>query len=71
MAWKKVTNYSLGFGQTDKKFWVYYTLEGSATSFQIFLSPSQFSALTHMFGSATAINFETTGNYFTTVPRVL
>lgn len=71
MAWKKVINYSFGFGQTDKKFWVYYTLEGSSSVTQIFLSPSQFAALAQMFGSSTAINFETTGNYFATQPRVL
>jgi hypothetical protein len=71
MAWAKVTSYSFGFRQTDKKFWVYYTLEGSGAAVQVFLTPTQFTALAQLFGSATAINFETTGHYFATAPRAL
>jgi hypothetical protein len=71
MAWKKVASYSFGFGQSDKKFWVYYTLEGSGTAYQIFLTPTQFTALAQLLSSGAAINFETTGNYFATAPRSL
>jgi hypothetical protein len=71
MAWKKVVSYSFGFGQSDKKFWVYYTLEGAGTVTQLFLTPTQFTALAQMFGSASAINFEDAGKYFATAPRSL
>lgn len=72
MAWKKVESYSFGFSVADKKFWMYYTLQGSGGSAtQVFLSATQFSALAHAFGAASGINYETTGKYFTTEPRVL
>ena len=31
MAWKKVESYSFGYKPSDKKYWLYYTLEGSTT----------------------------------------
>jgi len=71
MAWSKVVNYSFGFSPTDKKFWVYYTLEGTNTVTQVFLTPTQFSAVAQLFGSAVAINYETTGKYFASAPRIL
>lgn len=71
MAWKNVVSYSLGFGQTDKKFWIYYTLDGSPGATQIFLTATQFAALSQAFASATSISFETTGKYFATAPRNL
>lgn len=72
MAWKKVESYSFGFSVVDKKFWMYYTLQGSGGSAtQVFLSATQFSALAQSFGSAGGINYETTGKYFTTEPRSL
>lgn len=71
MAWQKVSSYSFGFSQTSKKFWLYYTLDGSASTVQVFLTPSQFSALALAFNSASAISFETTANYFATEPRTL
>ena len=71
MAWKNVVSYSFGFGQTSKKFWMYYTLEGASSATQIFLTASQFAALVQAFGSATSISFETTGKYFATAPRNL
>lgn len=71
MAWKRVENYSFGFSVADKKFWMYYSLQGSGSSTQVFLSPTQFSALAQAFGSASGINYETTGKYFSTDPRVL
>jgi hypothetical protein len=71
MAWKNVVSYSFGFGQTDKKFWIYYTLDGSTSAAQIFLTAAQFAALSQAFGSATSISFETTGKYFATGPRNL
>ncbi len=71
MAWKKVVNYSFGFSPTDKKFWLYYTLEGTNSTTQVFLTPAQFTAAAQLFGSATAITYETTGKYFASEPRVL
>jgi hypothetical protein len=71
MAWKNVTSYSFGFGQADKKFWVYYTLDGATSATQIFLTATQFTALAQAFGSAASITFETSGKYFATAPRNL
>ena len=71
MAWKKVESYSFGFSTPDKKFWLYYTLQGANTTTQVFLTPTQFSAVAQLFGSAAAVNFETTGKYFASAPRIL
>ncbi len=71
MAWKKVVDYSFGFRPTDKKFWLYYTLEGTNTTTQVFLTPTQFSAVAQLFGSVKGIKYETTGKYFASAPRML
>ena len=71
MAWKKVESYSFGFKPSDKKYWLYYTLQGSSTTTQIFLSATQFTALAEMFNSSTGVNYETSAGYFSTVPRTL
>jgi hypothetical protein len=71
MAWAKVESYSFGFSSTDKKFWLYYTLQGTNTTTQLFLTPTQFTAAAQLFGSATAVNYETAGKYFASAPRTL
>ena len=71
MAWKQVESYSLGFSPVTKKFWLYYTLKGANATTQVFLTPSQFSAAAMAFASATAIQYEDSGNYFSTQPRQL
>lgn len=71
MAWVKVASYSFGFRETDKKYWLYYTLQNGTSATQVFLTAAQLSATVQMFSAATAINYETSGKYFTTEPRVL
>ena len=71
MAWKKVESYSFGFKPSDKKYWLYYTLQGSSSTTQIFLSATQFTALAEMFNSSTGVNYEISAGYFSTVPRTL
>lgn len=71
MAWKQVESYSFGFSQTTKKFWLYYTLQGASSTTQVFLTPTQFSAVAAAFGSATSIQYEDSGKYFSTQPRQL
>ena len=71
MAWVKVESYSYGFSGKDKTFWLYYTLQGSGSVTQVFLTPSQFTAMAQMFNSASAVNYETTGKYFASAPRTL
>jgi hypothetical protein len=69
MAWARVESYSFGFSTTDKKFWMYYTLQGAGSTSQVFLTPTQFTAAAQLFGSASAVNYETTGKYFASAPR--
>lgn len=69
MAWQQVDTYSFGFSPSTKKFWLYYTLKGANSATQVFLTPAQFSAVVAAFGSATAIQYEDAGNYFSTQPR--
>ena len=71
MPWKKVVSYSFGFSETNKKFWLYYTLQGSGTVTQVFVTAAQFNAIAAMFASATSIDYETSANYFATAPRTL
>ena len=71
MAWKKVESYSFGYKPSDRKYWLYYTLEGSSATTQVFLSPTQFTATAAMFNASSAISYETTGGYFSSAPRVL
>ncbi len=71
MAWAKVESYSFGFNTTDKKFWLYYTLQGATTTTQVFLTSTQFTAAAQLFTSASAVNYETTGKYFASAPRAL
>ena len=71
MAWQQVESYSLGFSPTTKKFWIYYTLAGATSTTQVFLTPAQFTAAVTAFNSAAAIQYEDTGRYFTTLPRLL
>jgi hypothetical protein len=69
MAWVKVESYSFGYSPTERKFWLYYTLQGATSTTQVFLTPTQFHAAAQLFGSASAVDFETTGKYFATAPR--
>jgi hypothetical protein len=71
MAWAKVESYSFGFSTTDKKFWLYYTLQGANATTQVFLTPTQFTAAAQLFNSASAVQFETAGKYFASAPRSL
>ena len=71
MAWQPVESYSFGFSTDTKKFWLYYTLKGTAATTQVFLTATQFTALAQLFGSASAINYETTGKYFASQARTL
>lgn len=71
MAWVRVATYSLGFGVPNKNFWLYYTLVGDTTSHQIFLTPTQFSALTELFRVGGAIVYNTDGRYFASESRAL
>ena len=45
MAWKKVESYSFGFKPSDKKYWLYFTLQGANSTTQVFLTPTQFTAV--------------------------
>lgn len=69
MAWQQVSNYSFGFSPISKKFWVYYSLKNVPAATQVFLTPTQFTALAAAFGSATGIQYEDGGKYFSTQPR--
>jgi hypothetical protein len=71
MAWAKVESYSFGFRTSDKKFWMYFTLQGANAATQVFLTPSQFTAAAALFGAATGVNYETSGKYFASAPRTL
>ena len=71
MAWVKVENYSFGFSPGNKKYWLYYTLQGSNSTTQVFLTPTQFTATAELFNSSSALNYETTVGYFATSPRTL
>ena len=71
MAWKKVENYSYGFKPSDKKYWLYYTLEGSNTTTQVFLTATQFTAVAALFNASSSVNYETVGNYFSSGVRTL
>jgi hypothetical protein len=71
MAWQQVASYSFGFNTSSKKFWMYYTLKGANTTTQVFLTPTQFSAIVAAFNSATSIQYEDSGHYFSTAPRQL
>lgn len=71
MAWTRVQSYSLGFGVTKKNFWLYYTLAGQTSVTQIFLTPTQFVALSELFRSGGVVNYNTDGNYFATESHAL
>jgi len=64
MAWKRVSNYYLGYGITTKQFYFYYSLEGDGTLYQIFPSAQEFVALGDMFRNEGPINFNDVGKYF-------
>jgi hypothetical protein len=69
MPWVRVVNYSLGFSVAKKQFFLYYTLQGANATTQIFLSPTQFSALSDLFRNGDVVNYNTDGNYFATEPH--
>ncbi len=71
MAWKSVQSYSFGFRPSDKKYWLYFTLDGATAATQVFLTATQFTALAATFSAASASQYETTGGYFATAPRNL
>ncbi len=71
MAWQQVESYSFGFSPITKKFWLYYSLKGIPAAVQVFLTPAQFSGLAAAFASATGIQYEDGGKYFSTQPRQL
>ncbi len=47
------------------------TLEGNNSAIQLFLSPTQFNALSKLFTSGVPVSYETSGGYFTTEMRSL
>ncbi|MDE2382748.1 MAG: hypothetical protein KGL71_11140 [Xanthomonadaceae bacterium] len=69
MAWEVVKNYSFGFNTTNKKFWLYFTLENATSTTQLFLTPTQFSALATLFSASTGVSYETTQHYFASTPK--
>lgn len=69
MAWQQVESYSFGFSPISKKFWLYYSLKGNPAATQVFLTATQFTALSASFASATGIQYEDSGKYFSTQPR--
>jgi|GEM_PF-1748345 len=69
MAWQQVESYSFGFSPPTKKFWMYYSLKGVPAATQVFLTATEFSALAAAFASATGIQYEDGGKYFSTQPR--
>jgi hypothetical protein len=64
MAWKRVSNYSLGYSIPSNQFFFYYTLVGEPTTHQLFLSAHEFTALADMFRNEGPITFNTDGKYF-------
>jgi hypothetical protein len=66
MAWIKVESYSLGYSIKDKKFLFNYNLEGDKAVYQIFPTAEEFIGLADMFRNEGPVNFNSTGNYFTT-----
>jgi hypothetical protein len=64
MAWKRVSNYNLGYSIPKKQFYFYYTFVGENVTYQIFPDPQEFLALADMFRNEGPMNFNTNGNYF-------
>ena len=62
----KVQTYSLGYSLSDKRFLFNYTLEGDNAAHQIFPTAEEFIALARMFSQASAVTFNTNGNFFVT-----
>ena len=62
MAWKRVSNYYLGYGITTKQFYFYYSLEGDPVP--DLPSAQEFVALGDMFRNEGPINFNDVGKYF-------
>ena len=48
---------------------MYYSLKGVPAATQVFLTATEFSALAAAFASATGIQYEDGGKYFSTQPR--
>lgn len=71
MAWKTVTRYSFGFRPSDRRYWLYYALEGEAATHQLDLTATHAAALAALFNASTGLQYETGGGYFSTAPRVL
>lgn len=64
MAWKRVSDYHLGYSIPNKQFYFYYTLVGDNVTYQMFPTPQEFMALADMFRNEGPINFNTQGKYF-------
>lgn len=69
MAWKRVSNYRLGYSLKDKRFLFYYDLQGDTSTYQFFPTPEEFVALADMFRNEGPISFNTEGRYFITAPE--
>ena len=66
MAWSHVTWYSLGFNIVDKQCYFYYGLQGDNSAHQIFVSPTELSALADMFRNEGPVTYNSDGHYFVT-----
>lgn len=64
MAWKRGTNYYLGYSIPKRQFYLYHALEGDTSVHQFFPSGEEFIALGDMFRNEGPINFNTIGSYF-------
>jgi hypothetical protein len=66
MAWITVNWYSLGFNIIDKQFYLYYSLEGDGSVYQLFITAPEMSALADMFRNEGPVKYNSDGHYFVT-----
>ncbi|WP_240099729.1 hypothetical protein [Thermomonas flagellata] len=71
MAWKNVIRYGFGFRPSDRRYWLYYTLEGETVAHQLDLTATHAAALAALFNASSGVQYETGGGYFSTAPRSL
>jgi hypothetical protein len=64
MAWTTVENYGLGFSIVSRQFLFYWQLKDDPTSYQIFVSAAELSALADIFRNESPVSFNSDGNYF-------
>lgn len=71
MAWKKVTNYWLGYSLDKRQFSFYYQIEGEAAVHQISTSPEETVGLADMFRNEGPVHYNTNGKYFVTAEEAV